>query len=227
MAPVMMAMSSSSALRRSPKPGAFIATQFSVPRSLFTTMVASASPSMSSAITTSGRRPPSTTFSKVGMMSLAELTFWSVIKISGPSRSTSIRWASVTKWGDRYPRSNRIPSTISKSSSMLLDSSTVITPSRPTLSIASAISSAMPSSWADNAATLATCSRFSTGIDIFSISDTTAFTALFIPDLRVMPLAPAATFLNPSCTMDLARTTEVVVPSPTTSLVLEAASFTI
>ena len=53
--PVRMAMSSSIALRRSPKPGALTAAAFSVPRSLLTTSVASASPSMSSAMMSSGR----------------------------------------------------------------------------------------------------------------------------------------------------------------------------
>ena len=48
--PVRMAMSSSMALRRSPKPGALTAATFSVPRSLLTTRVASASPSTSSAM---------------------------------------------------------------------------------------------------------------------------------------------------------------------------------
>ncbi len=47
-------MSSSIALRRSPKPGALTATTFSRPRILFTTSVDSASPSTSSAITSSG-----------------------------------------------------------------------------------------------------------------------------------------------------------------------------
>ena len=47
--PVRIAMSSSIALRRSPKPGALTAATFSVPRSLLTTSVASASPSTSSA----------------------------------------------------------------------------------------------------------------------------------------------------------------------------------
>ena len=44
-----MAMSSNMAFRRSPKPGALIAAHCRVPRSLFTTNVASASPSTSSA----------------------------------------------------------------------------------------------------------------------------------------------------------------------------------
>ena len=51
-------MSSSVALRRSPKPGAFTAAACSVPRSLLTTSVASASPSTSSAMMRSGRAEP-------------------------------------------------------------------------------------------------------------------------------------------------------------------------
>src|ERR671939_457339 len=52
--PVRIAMSSSMALRRSPKPGAFTATVFRMPRMLLTTRVASASPSTSSATMRSG-----------------------------------------------------------------------------------------------------------------------------------------------------------------------------
>ena len=52
-APVSAAMSWSMALRRSPKPGALTAQHWKMPRSLFTTSVASASPSTSSAITSS------------------------------------------------------------------------------------------------------------------------------------------------------------------------------
>src|SRR5947199_105458 len=52
--PERIAMSSNIALRRSPKPGALTAQQANVPRILFTTSVASASPSTSSAITRSG-----------------------------------------------------------------------------------------------------------------------------------------------------------------------------
>ena len=48
-------MSSSMALRRSPKPGALTATVFRMPRMLLTTSVASASPSTSSAMISSGR----------------------------------------------------------------------------------------------------------------------------------------------------------------------------
>ena len=52
--PVRIAISSSISLRRSPKPGALTAATLSVPRSLFTTSAASASPSTSSAIINSG-----------------------------------------------------------------------------------------------------------------------------------------------------------------------------
>jgi hypothetical protein len=58
-------MSSSIALRRSPKPGAFTAATFTIPRMLFTTSVASASPSTSSATTSSGL-PALATFSSRG-----------------------------------------------------------------------------------------------------------------------------------------------------------------
>ena len=102
----------------------------------------------------------------------------------------------------------------------------VMTPSRPTLSMASASSSAMASSWAERAATRATCSRFSTGTAIFFNSATTVSTAFSMPDFKAIPLAPAATFRNPWRTIAWANTTDVVVPSPTTSLVLAAASLT-
>ncbi len=58
-------MSSSIALRRSPKPGAFTAATLRPPRSLLTTSVASASPSTSSAMISSGL-PLCTTASSTG-----------------------------------------------------------------------------------------------------------------------------------------------------------------
>ena len=72
--PVRMAMSWSIALRRSPKPGALTATDLNVPRILFTTSVASASPSTSSAMMTSGR-PPCMTFSSTGTRSRTDEIF--------------------------------------------------------------------------------------------------------------------------------------------------------
>src|SRR5207249_4427529 len=63
-------------LRRSPKPGAFTAQTCNVPRNLFTTRVASASPSTSSAIMRSGR-PAFATFSSNGSMSFKLEIFFS------------------------------------------------------------------------------------------------------------------------------------------------------
>ena len=68
-------MSSIIALRRSPKPGAFTAAAWKVPRILFTTRVANASPSMSSAMISRGF-PACTTFSMIGSRSWTELIFW-------------------------------------------------------------------------------------------------------------------------------------------------------
>jgi len=73
-------MSSSMARRRSPNPGAFTAQMLRTPRSLFTTRVARASPSMSSAMTRSGF-PTWDTFSRMGMMSLMDATFLSWIRM--------------------------------------------------------------------------------------------------------------------------------------------------
>ncbi|CAM3388789.1 hypothetical protein SARU107417_08170 [Salinibacter ruber] len=61
-------MSSSIDWRRSPNPGAFTAETFSVPRILFTTSVARASPSTSSAMISSGLLVW-LTFSRIGSRS--------------------------------------------------------------------------------------------------------------------------------------------------------------
>src|SRR5581483_10717806 len=124
-----------------------------------------------------------------------------------------------------YPRSNSMPSTNSVSKRRSLDSSTVMTPSLPTLSITSAISSPISRSAAEIDATCAMSSLPLTGVAIALISLTTASTALSRPRLRSMALAPAATLRMPSLTIACARTVAVVVPSPATSLVLLAASF--
>src|SRR5882757_278280 len=94
--PVRMAMSSSMALRRSPKPGAFTAAHCSVPRSLLTTSVAKASPSTSSAIISNGLLSFAVCSSK-GSRSFIELIFFSWIKIYASSSTHSIRSGSVTK----------------------------------------------------------------------------------------------------------------------------------
>ena len=78
--PVRMAMSSSIAFLLSPNPGALTPKTFKVPRSLLTTKVARASPSISSAIITTFL-PICSTFSKAGNRSLTADTFLSVMRM--------------------------------------------------------------------------------------------------------------------------------------------------
>src|SRR6267143_1332958 len=122
------------------------------------------------------------------------------------------------------PRSNCMPSTTSSSVAMAWLSSTVMTPSLPTLSMASAMRLPICSSWLEIAATWATSSWPLTGTDSFLISSTTASTAFWMPILSCIGLAPAVTLRKPSLIMVCARRVAVVVPSPATSLVFVATS---
>jgi len=80
-----------------------------------------------------------------------------------------------------------------------LPSSTVITPSLPTLSIASAIILPISVSWlAAQAPTWAISLDDLMGLDIFTSSATIAAQAFSTPRLSCMALAPAVTFLRPS-----------------------------
>src|SRR5215831_9224716 len=121
-----------------------------------------------------------------------------------------------------------MPSTTSSWVSRPFASSTVITPSLPTFSIASAIMSPMVlSPLADTVPTWAISSLPLVDFDCFFNSSTTADTARSMPRFRFMGSCPAATILAPSVKMDRASTVAVVVPSPATSEVFEATSFTI
>ena len=111
---------------------------------------------------------------------------------------------------------------------MLLASSTVITPSLPTLSIASAIISPMAGSWlAEMVPIWAISFLFLVGFAIFWISGIIAATAASMPLLISIGFAPAVTFFIPSRKIAWAKTVAVVVPSPALSLVLLATSLTI
>src|SRR3954468_1661349 len=103
-------------------------------------------------------------------------------------------------------------------------SSTVMTPSLPTLSITSAMISPTSGSAAEMAATAAICSRVSTGRAVDLICSTMVSTARSMPRLTTIGLAPAVTTRRPSATIAWPRTTAVVVPSPATSSVLVATS---
>ena len=94
--PVKTAMSWSVALRLSPKPGALTAAMFMPPRSLFTTRVANASPSTSSAMITRGFCVL-TTCSKSGSIACSEETFFSTRRISGFSNSAFCVFGEVMK----------------------------------------------------------------------------------------------------------------------------------
>ena len=117
-----------------------------------------------------------------------------------------------------------MPSVNSRSMPKVFDSSTVTTPSLPTLSRASAITSPIVVSAAEIEATWAISSLDSTSLACALISSTAAITACSMPRLRAIGLAPAATFFMPALTIARARTVAVVVPSPATSLVLVATS---
>src|SRR4051812_38339749 len=119
-----------------------------------------------------------------------------------------------------------MPSTNSSSMPNVCDSSTVTTPSLPTLSMASAMTSPMAGSAAEMDATWAISDLSSTSLAWALIDSTTAETAASMPRFRLKGLAPAVTLRRPSWTMAWARTVAVVVPSPATSLVLVATSFT-
>src|SRR5437870_497363 len=121
-----------------------------------------------------------------------------------------------------------MPSTRSSSFSSDLPSSTVITPSLPTLSIASEMILPMSKSrFAEIEPTWAISLEVVQGLEIFFSSSTTPSTALSMPRFRSIGFMPEATNFMPSRTMAWARTVAVVVPSPATSEVLEATSFTI
>src|SRR5882762_6745547 len=121
-----------------------------------------------------------------------------------------------------------MPSTTSSTVSADFDSSTVMTPSLPTFSIASAIRLPIVLSLFD--AIVATCAiSFLSLVDLEKVLrfSTTASTAASMPRLSPLGLAPAVTFFRPSRKIACASTVAVVVPSPATSEVLDATSLTI
>ena len=109
-----------------------------------------------------------------------------------------------------------------------MPSSTVITPSLPTLSIASAMMLPIDSSeLAEIVPTCAIALVSVQGVERLFSSSTAAVTALSMPRFRSIGFMPAATAFIPSVRIDWARTVAVVVPSPATSEVCEETSLTI
>ena len=104
----------------------------------------------------------------------------------------------------------------------------MITPSLPTLSIASAI--ILPIAVSPLALILPTCAiswLVLQGLEIFVSASTAAVAALSIPRFRSIGLCPAVTYFMPSFTIAWANTVAVVVPSPASVAVLLATSLTI
>src|SRR6266404_4137742 len=121
-----------------------------------------------------------------------------------------------------------MPSTMSTSVSSDLASSTVITPSLPTFCMAWAIILPILLSPFDEMVPIwAISDDEPTFFARFSMSFTTAATAMSMPRLRSIGFMPAATDLAPSFTIACASTVAVVVPSPARSLVFWATSRTI
>ena len=100
---------------------------------------------------------------------------------------------------------------------MVLDSSTVMTPSLPTFFIASAMMLPMVGSLL--AEMVPTCAIMSpeTGLESFLTSSMATSTAFSMPRFSAIGLAPAATAFTPSRKIACARMVAVVVPSPATS----------
>src|SRR6056297_586806 len=121
-----------------------------------------------------------------------------------------------------------MPSTTSSSVSSDLASSTVITPSLPTFSIALAIMAPMSTSPLEEMVpTCAISCEVSTLRERPLMSLTTAATAMSMPRFRSIGFMPAAMALMPSRTIAWVSTVAVVVPSPAMSEVFEATSRTI
>src|ERR1700742_1984583 len=110
-----------------------------------------------------------------------------------------------------------MPSVSSSSRPKVLLSSTVMTPSLPTLSMASAIISPVAGSPAEMDAVEEICSLVSTSLASCDSCSLTASTAASMPRLSDIGLAPAASFRRPSRTSAWASTVAVVVRSPATS----------
>ena len=123
--------------------------------------------------------------------------------------------------------SNSKPSTKSTLIPIDGDSSTVTTPPSPTVCSAFAMTApTVSSSLAEIAATRAKSCSDTTGCACFSRCATSSPTAWSMPRLTSTGLPPPAIARMPSWMMAWASTVAVVVPSPTTSLVLIAASLT-
>ena len=94
-----------------------------------------------------------------------------------------------------------MPSVNSSSRPNVWPSSTFTTPSLPTFSMASAMTSPISRSRAEMVATRAMSSLPEISLDCDLMSSTTASTAVSMPRLSAIGFAPAETFFSPSRTI--------------------------
>merc|ERR1719225_918559 len=226
MPPVEIAMSCSVFFLLSPNPGALTAATWSPILSLLMTRVLKASPSISSATITSGLLAWLAS-SRAGMIAWMLEIFFSEKRTRESWYSTLAPLVLLIKYGEMYPLSNFMPSMMSISSYKVFPSLTVMTPSLPTLAIASAIK--LPTAVSPLAEIVATCAISSgvvTGLARLLRLSHTASTATIKPRLISTGLEPWVTLSKPLEAIALAKTVAVVVPSPASSLVLLATSWT-
>mmetsp|Transcript_139784 Transcript_139784/g.197964 ORF Transcript_139784/g.197964 Transcript_139784/m.197964 type:complete len:312 (-) Transcript_139784:351-1286(-) len=196
--PVNSAMSCRLALRLSPKPGALTAHTLICARRRLMTRPVRASLSTSSAMMSKGLFSRMAA-SRMWTMACMDDTFFSTSRMYGFSNSTFCVAGLVTKYGEMKPRSKRMPSTTSSSSSSVRPSCTVITPSLPTFSMPLAMRPPMSASlFAEMVATWAISSVEVMGVDLEARKSTTWDTAASMPRFRSMGFMPAATALTPS-----------------------------
>ena len=151
---------------------------------------------------------------------------WSVRRTRGLSCTASLFSLSVIMYGLMYPLLNSIPSTTFSEVSIDLASSTVMTPSLPTASTASAIRAPISSSLLE--AIVATClivSPVSTGTALSFRESTTVSIAWSNPAFSSTGLDPDSMFFRPWWHRLWASMDAVDVPSPALSWVLLATSW--
>ena len=217
-------MSWSIALRRSPNPGALIATALNVPRILLTTSVASASPSTSSAMTTSG------------LPVLQDLLEQRQELLRAGDLLVHDQQVGVVEdrllplgVGDEVRRDVALVE-LHPLGELELDAEGVRLLDRDDAVLADLVERlgdrGRRSRCRRPRSTRPARSRPSTRrpSTAFLIASTAASTAFSMPRLRAIGLAPAATFFMPPLTIARASTVAVVVPSPATSFVLVATS---
>ena len=221
-------MSWSIALRRSPKPGALTAAHCSVPRSLLTTSVASASPSTSSATIRIGW-PCLATCSSSGSRSFMPLIFFSCSRISASSKHHLHALGVGHEVGREVAavELHALDHVERGLHALGLFDGDRRPPCRPSPSPRRGSSRSSRRRWRRSSPPGRSPSAVRVFLDCLPRSSTSTATALSMPRFRSIGFIPAATILVPSRKIACASTVAVVVPSPATSEVLLATSRTI